>query len=284
MSYENFKPAIWSQFIQRELEKKCKLVADCWKQFEGEVKHAKEVKILGVGSPTIGTYDGTSIGTPEAVETSDVMLKIDQAKFFNFMVDDVDRAQSVPGLMETLIKEATHKMAVTRDERVAKLAMLALDTGAGEYYNDKVISNSEVVKVGTEKAAKNAIDAALLALRENDVDIDDNVVIEVAPFFYQLLKNDLADLKTDNDELIRKGVVGYYDGAEVKLCNTIYKDDSGTYYNMIRTKKAIAFAGQIDSVEAYRPETLFSDAMKGLNVYGAKIIRPKELYVLKASK
>jgi len=53
---------------------------------------------------------------------------------------------------------------------------------------------------------------------------------------------------------------------------------------MVRTGRAIAFAGAIDQVEAYRPETLFSDAMKGLNVYGAKIVRPKELQVIKAHK
>ena len=48
--------------------------------------------------------------------------------------------------------------------------------------------------------------------------------------------------------------------------------------------RAIAIADQIDKVEAYRPETLFSDAVKGLSVYGVKVVRPKELYVIKAHK
>ena len=51
---------------------------------------------------------------------------------------------------------------------------------------------------------------------------------------------------------------------------------------MIRTKKAIAFAGQINETEAYRPEQLFKDDVKGLDTYGAKVVRPKELYVVKA--
>jgi hypothetical protein len=53
---------------------------------------------------------------------------------------------------------------------------------------------------------------------------------------------------------------------------------------MIRTEKAIAFASQIQNVEAYRPEGLFSDAVKGLHVFGAKVVRPKELYGLRVKK
>lgn len=270
MAYENFKATIWSKFIQRELEKKCRLVEDCWSQFEGEAKNGKEVKILGVGSPTIGTYTGASIGAPETIADSSVMLQINQAKFFNFAVDDVDKAQSVQGLMETLMKEATAKMAQTRDAYVASLAAEAPYASAS-------------TKVSTAKEAKAAVDAALLALRENDVDLEDDVVIDIPPFVYQLLRDNLAEVKTNNDELIAKGLVGLYDNCKVKLSNNLYSDGTDTMC-MVRTKRAIAFAGAIDEVEAYRPETLFSDAVKGLNVYGAKIVRPKELYVIKAHK
>jgi hypothetical protein len=270
MSYANFKPTIWSQFIQRELEKKCKLVADCWSQFEGEAKHGNKVKILGVAPITIGDYKGTSIGAPQTQEGNLVELDIDQAKFFNFGVDDVDRAQSIEGLMPTLMAEATHRMAVARDSFVASLAKDAEQMSA-------------TLAIQDPEDAKAAIDAGLLALRENDVDLEDNVVIEIAPFVYQLLRDNLAALKTNNDELIRKGAVGMYDNCVVKMTNNLYNDGTDDYC-MIRTKKAIAFAGQIDSVEAYRPDDLFCDAVKGLNVFGAKIVRPKELYVIKAHK
>lgn len=270
MSYENFKPTIWSHFIQRELEKKCKLVADCWKQFEGEAKRGNKVKILGVDPINIGTYNGTSIGAPQVQDGRVVELEIDQAKFFNFSIDDVDRAQSIEGLMQTLMAEATHRMAVARDSFVASLAKEAEQMSASLAIQDP-------------EAAKAALDAGLLALRENDVDLEDDVVIEISPFFYQLLRDNLAAVKTNNDELIRKGAVGMYDNCIVKMTNNLYNDGTDDHC-MIRTKRAIAFAGQIDEVEAYRPETLFCDAVKGLNVFGAKIVRQKELYVVKAHK
>ena len=271
MAYQLFKPTIWSKYIQHELERKCKLVDDCWKQFQGEANKGEQVKILGVGKVTIGDYTGADIGAPETPEGSEVLLPIDQAKFFNFMVDDVDESQSVPGLMQALMEEATRAMALSRDSYVAGLAategLTASDGGA----------------ITTAANAKKAIDAGILALRENDVDVTDNVVIEIAPFMYGLLRDQLVELKTDNDEMIRKGIVGMYDNCRVKLSNNLYSDGTDTYM-MIRTKKAIAFAGTIDKVEAYRPEGLFSDAVKGLNVFGAKVVRPKEIYILKGHK
>ena len=59
---------------------------------------------------------------------------------------------------------------------------------------------------------------------------------------------------------------------------------STAWYNILRTDKAVAFAEQIDKVEKYRPEDAFTDAVKGLYVFGAQIVRPKEIYVMKTKK
>ena len=75
--------------------------------------------------------------------------------------------------------------------------------------------------------------------------------------------------------------VGVQTLDRVKISNLLYSDGTDDYL-MVRTKKAIAFAGQINETEAYRPEQLFKDAVKGLDTYGAKVVRPKELYVIKA--
>ncbi len=271
MSFANFKPTIWSHFIQTELEKKCKLVDDCNRQFEGEARLGARVKILGATAPEIFDYDAaTGMNDPQTLDGSSVMLEIDQAKAFNFMVDDLDRLQSSPELMPIVLEEAGRKMAAARDSFVASLAK-------------ESIYNTDSTKVTTAEQAKKLVDEALLTLRENDVDVSDNVTITVSPFFYQLFRDALTDLKTNNDELIAKGVVGMYDCARVIMSNNLYNDGTDDYM-MVRTNKAIAFASAIDETEAYRPEKFFSDAVKGLNVYGGKVVRPKELVVIKAHK
>lgn len=270
MSYNNFKATVWSKFIQLELERKCILADWCNKKFEGQAKHNEMVKILGVGTPTIGNYTGASIGTPETIDDSSVFMKIDQAKYFNFMVDDIDKAQAQPGLMEAILTNTTRAMANVRDKHVAAQAV---DAG----------TLSATTEIKTAAAAKTAIDTAILTLRENDVEIGMEVVIEIPYWVYLLFKDKLVELKTNNDDLIKKGIVGMYDNCLVRTTNNLYNDGTD-YYAMVRTKDAIAFAGGIDKTEAYRPETLFSDAMKGLNTFGAKVVRPKELYVIKAHK
>lgn len=271
MSYSNFKPIIWSRFIQTELEKKCKLVEDCNHQFEGDARLGSRVKILGAVAPEIFDYDAsTGMDTPQTLDGISVFLDIDQAKAFNFMVDDLDRLQATPELMPVMMEEAGRKMAAARDSFVASLAKDSAN-----------ILDSK--KVSTPAEAKALVDEALLKLRENDVDVSDNVSITVSPFFYQLFRDALTEIKTNNDELIARGVVGMYDCAKVVLSNNLYNDGTDDFL-MVRTNKAIAFASAIDETEAYRPEKYFSDAIKGLNVYGGRVVRPKELVVIKAHK
>ena len=271
MSYNNFKPTIWSKFIQLEAEKKCRLVEDCWTQFEGEAKQGEQVNIIGLSGITVGNYDQkTGIGTPQTQEGTLIPLPIDQAKFFNFMIDDVDRAQGINGIMEACMTDAARRMAKERDSYVASLAKDAANKSAS-------------LAVATADEAKAAVDAALLSLRTNDVDLEDDVTITLSPFFYQLFRDRLTELKTNNDELIKKGVVGMYDNCKVKLSNNLYNDGTDDHM-LVRSKRAIAFAGGIDETEAFRPEGFFADAVKGLNVFGAKIVRENELYVIKAHK
>lgn len=269
MSYANFKPLIWSKHIQHELPKFTVFEQDCDYQFSGEAGEGKTVKILGVARPTIGTYTGADIGAPETVPDSSVILPIDQAKFFNFMVDDVDEAQSIEGLMPALMTESTRAMAEQRDTYLAGLAAL----GAGAF--------STSTAVTTKANAKTLIDGAIQKLWEEGVSQKDDVTIYLNPKVYLLFQEYITETKTDNDAAIASGVLGRYAGAKIKMSNNFYNDGTDDYL-FVKTSKAIAFCGGIDKVEAYRPQGLFSDAVKGLNTYGGKVVRPKELYVMKA--
>ena len=270
MAYTNFKQTFWSKHIQHELEKAAILAEFCNKEFTGEAKHGNQVKILGVGRPSIGNYTGASIGDPEEVSDSSVMLLIDKAKYFNFAVDDVDKAQTVPGLMEGLMEEATIAMGLEIDSFIAGLAV-----------NAGTVSSS--TQINSAATAKTAIDAGIVALRENDVPISADMVMEIPAFVYQYLKDKYIELDKSNSEMLKKGIVGYYDNIKVRLTNNLYNNGTDDYC-MIRTKKAIAYVNQVDKTEAYRPDGSFKDAVKGLAVFGGKVVRPKELYVVRAHK
>lgn len=269
MAYELFKPTIWSKKIQHELPKFTVFQQDCDYQFKGEVKQGHTVKILGATRPTIGDYTGVDIGAPEELEGVEQTLVIDQAPYFHFMVDDVDEAQAIDGLMEAYMEEATRAMAERRDSFIAGLAKNATQAGT------MALTDANTVK--------KAIDEGLVKLMENGVKLGrDDVTIYLNPMASMLFTDYILDIKTKNDNVLSTGELGHYMGCKIKMSNNFYNDGTNEFM-FIKTKKAIAFAADIDRLEAYRPERRFGDAIKGLNVYGGKIVRDKEIYVMKAA-
>lgn len=264
MAVTHFIQTIWSKKIQDALELKCKLVDNCLRDYEGDCKHAKTVKILGVGEPTIGAYDGTKDITIEDMKDVGQELTIDQANYFAFYVDDVDQAQSVPGLKEEYQRKAVHGLAVARDTYVANLI--------------KSATNATTADGKTADDIKEAIDNAIVALRERN--FDEEGVIEISPAVYNLFKNNLITLSTNNPEYIKKGIVGVYDDFNVVMSNNMAKDASHVYC-CVRGKKAIAFAGQINEVEALRAQSRFKDIVRGLDTFGAKVIDNDRIQVIK---
>ncbi|MEE0981462.1 MAG: hypothetical protein U0K91_07235 [Acutalibacteraceae bacterium] len=264
MSVANFIQTIWSKKIQDDLELKCKLVDNCLRTYEGDVDYAKTVKILGVGEPTIATYDPSTDIKIEDMKDKGQELAIDQQNYFAFYVDDVDKAQSVPGLPEEYQRKAVHGLAVKRDEYIAGLIMGVADP---------VVATNL-----TQDAVKDAIDKAIVALREEN--FDEEGVIEITPAVYNVFKNCLITLSTDNPEYIKKGIVGIYDDFKVIMSNGLAKE-GGFAYCDVRGKKAIAFAGQINKVEALRSEKRFKDIIRGLDTFGAKVIDPKRIKGIK---
>lgn len=264
MAVTHFIQTIWSKKIQDDLELKCKLVENCLRDYEGDCKHAQSVKILGVGEPTIGDYDKNQDIEIEEMADRSQMLTIDQAKYFAFYVDDVDQAQSVPGLPERYQEKAVHGLAVARDAYVANLI--------------KGATNVTTATNLTREAVKSAIDEAIVALRERN--FDEEGVIEITPAVYNVFKNELITLSTDNPEYIKKGIVGVYDDFRVCMSNNMAKDSTHAYC-CVRGKKAIAFAGQINEVEALRSEKKFKDIIRGLDTFGAKVIDENRIQVVK---
>ena len=263
MAVTNFIQQIWSKKIQDDLELKVKLVDNCLREYEGDCKYAQSVKILGVGEPTIGDYTGADINIEEMSDKGQI-LTIDQAKYFAFYVDDIDQAQSVPGLAEKYQQKAVHGLAVARDTYVANLI--------------KGATNATTATAHTAEAVKAAIDEAIVALRERN--FDEEGVIEITPAVYNLFKNYLITLSTDNPEYIKKGIVGVYDDFKVVMSNNMAKDSTYAYC-CVRGKKAIAFAGQINEVEALRAEKKFKDIVRGLDTFGAKVIDEARIQVIK---
>ncbi|HAB66543.1 MAG TPA: hypothetical protein DCE23_04150 [Firmicutes bacterium] len=284
MSIQNFQQTIWSKKFNQALETITSLRNHCDFKYEAESKNAKEVKILNVVRPTIRTYvPGTAL-TREGATDGSMTLKINQFKYFDFEVDDVDEAQSVPGLMDELTREASRGLAEEGDKYVASLVKAGV-----EAETDALAQSSSVITLSKSNAVR-SVEDGFAVLYGNNCKVSDMFYLEVAPKPFTIYREALTELSTNNPEILKKGAVGKINNAYVcienllptgKSSSTATSDD--VHYNILRTSKAIAFAEQINKVEAYRPQDAFSDALKGLYTFGALITRPQEIYVIKTA-
>lgn len=272
MAYQNFIPAVWSEGINRELERLCVFVEDCNRQYEGSVKKKGEsVTILGVGKPTIKSIAKASrnndIDSPEEIEDTSVIMCINQIRYFNYMVGDIDKAQAVNGVMEALELETSEGLADEVDKYVASFAV-----------DSSVAKLSASATTVTKDNILGTLDSAIQKLYENDVKATTKIVVTISPRFYTLFKQAYIDKDTNNSEMMKNGRVAKYGNVTVKMSNNVHKTESGATDNiMIRTQRAIAFAKPLTHTEAYRPEKKFADAVKGFILFDAKVVRPKEV-------
>lgn len=272
MAYANFIPSVWNEGINRELERLCVFVEDCNRQYEGSVKKKGEsVTILGVGKPTIKSLAkanrNNDIDAPEEIEDTSVIMYINQIRYFNYMVGDIDKAQAVNGVMDALEQETSEGLADEVDKYVASFAVdssvAKLNASAALVTKDNILST---------------LDLAIQKLYENDVKATTKIVVTISPRFYTLFKQAYIDKDTDNSEMLKNGRVAKYGNVVVKMSNNVHKTDSGATDNiMIRTQRAIAFAKPLTHTEPYRPEKKFADAVKGFILFDAKVVRPKEV-------
>lgn len=283
MAITNFQQTIWSKSIQEALKTITSLRNHCDFQYEKDSKNAKEVKILNVVRPTIRTYvPGTAL-TLEAAADASQLLQLNQYKYFDFEVEDIDKAQSVPGLMEALTKEASRGLAEEGDKYVASLVKAGVEAATNP------LGQSASVITLTKANAVSSMEAGFAYLYGKNCKVSDEFYLELAPTVFVMYREALTELSTNNPEMLKKGAVGKINNAYVCIENLLPTGKTGTgsvdnvYYNVLRTSKAIAFAEQIDKVEAFRPHDAFQDALKGLYVFGAKIVRPDEIYVIKTS-
>lgn len=269
MSIKNFISTVWSENLLSALDQQYIGVANCNREYEGEIKNqGSTVKICGVGSINVSNYTkNTDMSSPQELTDTVKELVIDQAKCFNFQIDDIDRAQSSPKLMDAAMKSAAASLAKFADQYVLSV----IPDQASSQYEFRDVTQANIV---------NFLLTSRQSLYQEGVTDSSEVVIEVSPAIATLLLKAKLDLISNNQELLENGCIGSIAGCKVYVSNNISNgvDGEASFYNCImRTKRAVAFAEQLSEIVAYRPEKRFADAVKGLHLYGVKVIYPKEI-------
>jgi len=280
MAITNFIPEVWSAQLLSSLKKSLVFAGPgvANRDYEGEIADFGDtVRITSISRPTISTYTpGTALATPEALTDAGRTLLIDQAKSFNFEIDDVEARQARSGgaLMDEAAVEAAYALADTADQYVAAL-YTGVDSG-------NAISTTSIT---TAALAVTGLINLKIKLDVANVPTQGRYVI-VPPWYHGLLLGSDLFVRADasgSADTLRNGFVGRAFGFDVLISNNCVVATGDDYIVQAGYPGAISYAEQIAKVEAFRPPDAFSDALKGLHLYGAKLVRPTGIATLTAS-
>ncbi len=280
-SINAFIPEVWAAQLLTSLKKALVYAQPriASREYEGEISnYGDTVRITSISRPTIATYTkGVTTISPEQLTDAQRALVIDQAKYFAFEVDDIDMRQARDGgaLMDEAAMEAAYGLADIADQYV-----VSLYTGA------QAANALGTVAVTTAALAYTTLRRLKVKLDEANVPQEGRWVV-VPSWFHGLLLEDDRFVRVDasgTDEALRNGQVGRALGFDVLMSNNAPLVTGDDYAVLAGRPGAIAYAEQINKTEAYRPQDSFSDALKGLHLYGAKLLRPDSIATVVASQ
>lgn len=286
MAVDSFIPMIWSTDILRQFEANLVFGSLVNRDYEGLIRSQGDtVKINSIGPITLNTYAKNSTTVDyELLQDQSQVLVIDQSKYFAFKLDDADKAQANADLRAAATYEAGLALAEDIDSYIAaKYAEAATANKVGTDASPHTIGYG-----GGEKDAYKTMVNMGVALDDAKVPAAGRWAV-VPPWFHGMLRKSssfIANPGGVTGQSMVTGSAGTVAGFTVYVSTQLTKNGGGTVWRcMFGTKAAISLAVQKEAtIEAFRLENSFSDAVRGLTLYGGKVIRPDALGVLFAAK
>lgn len=270
-----FIPEIWSAKLMVALEKSLVYAAPgvVNRDYEGDIANAGDtVHVVGLADPTVGDYVPHEDITIESVKDSDDTLVIDQAKYFAFEVDDIEKRQALAGgaVLTEQARKAAYKLRDVADTFVA-----------GKMKAGVLAANQLGAKaLATPDAAYDLLVDLGVRLDENDVPTENRFVI-VTPAFHGLLRKDTRFIAAGDAQgaaVRTNGLVGEAAGFTIRKSNNAPAGAAaGSKTIVAGTAMATSYAEQIAKTENTRKEKGFADIVKGLHLYGGKVFRGEAL-------
>lgn len=300
MSLSNFIPTIWSSELLVALEKSHVYAALANHDYEGEIKSMGDtVRINAIGDIVISAYTkDTDIAPPQELADAQTTLSITQADYFNFAVDDVDAAQQNPKVMAEAMRWAAYKLADSVDTFVAgKYTDTSAASMVGTSGAPQAVLAPTQANIGGGQTVFDFLVILDQKLTENNVPKQGRWAV-VPPWIKTQLMTDLRFTSFNTAQARETIMSGNLDASKGqandaylgKINNLdIYESNNAPHLsgNLGQTGSVdvvlcshpmgLTFAEGISKVEAYRPQYRFSDAVKGLHLYGSRVVRPYAL-------
>lgn len=277
MAVTTFIPELWSGALLSHLDKAHVFANLVNRDYEGEIRECGDtVHINQLGAVTVKDYTkGSDIAAPDDLTTTEQTLVIDQAKYFNFGIDDIDAAQVKAPLMDKAMQRTAYALADVVDNYLAGVMKAGAKLSVGSTSAPVAVTGANAFE--TLVKVKTAMDKANVPTQGRWIVVPPEMEAAL------LLDNRFTATGGSQAEAnMTNGFIGKACGFNIYVSNNV--PVAGGKYSIIASNNtATTFAEQIIKTEAYRPEKGFKDAIKGLNVYGAKVTEGNAVVVLTAT-
>ncbi len=297
-----FIPEVWSGKLVEKFYEATVLGAIANTDYEGEIKNKGDtVQIRSRPDVTISDYTADvelAVTRPSVAKQS---LSIDKGKYFNLALDDVMEIQSDIDQLSIWAEDASEAMKIAVDTDV--LADVSDITGAGTNIDADnrsltagAISGDLDIGVAatpqfvsgagagtfagdTAANAEKIVDFIIncgQVLDEQNIPENSRFMVIPAWLAARIKRSDLKDasLAGDGTSILRNGRLGMIDRFTLYLSNLLLPATASTtaYPVLFGTTAALTFAAQFTKLETLRSERSFSNLLRGLQVFGYRVV------------
>jgi hypothetical protein len=289
-----FIPVLWSTKLIEKFYASTVLAAISNTDYEGEIKNKGDTVVIRT-KPTITIKDYLADGllTVERPSSNIIELKIDKGKYFNLILDDVMEIQADLNMMNMWSDDAAQQFKIVVDTEVLKSLLGQAATNNKGTLAGKISGNVNLGVTGTpiQLVARNPaatagkVEIVDLLVRLGQVLDEQNVpeqgrwVVLPAWISSQIKMSELRDasLTGDATSILRNGRLGMVDRFTIYVSNLLPSGvaaglAAGESVIYAGTQHALTFASQINNVETLRSEMTFGQLLRGLQVYGYKVL------------
>jgi len=261
---QHFIPEVFSRKLQAKFYAQTVLSEVTTNEYEGEISGlGNKVNIRTVPAVSVADYTGSL--SYSDVTSSTIELNIDKAKSYAFKVDDILKEQADIDFMNEAANDAAQNMKIAIEQDVFA------NVAAGSSLTD---INATPSNITSANVLGFILDAGQ-QLDENNIPEDGRFMI-INPAVATLLKQSelrQAYLTGDKVSPLRNGFIGTVDRFNMYVSNNL-STSAGVTSGLYGHPKAIAYASQMTNTETVRLESSFGDGVRGLSVYGYKVILP----------
>ena len=312
----NFSPVIYSQKVQQAFRKSSVAESITNNDYFGEIANFGDtVRIIKEPEITVKAYSRGTTVTPQDLDDEDFTLTVDQANYFAFKMDDIEEAL---GYLSGFKQSALNTVADTANDTVSGTKAVST-AGSNELLSSMTLKKGDFGNITTTSAGDHSIPLAVRMpgataaatatatplqviarmarlLNVQQVDTAGRFLV-VDPVFMELLSDEDSRL-LNNDTADKGGLVngisiGNLHGFDVYVSSNLPSVGTGsatsgsgnqnTNFGVLVAghSSAVATASQINKVESYRDPESFADIVRGMQMYGRKILRPEGIVTAK---